>query len=215
MFLAIFLEWISVSEAQRLMHVRVSNVLSPSRQVTSRVQHGSVGGHLLFLMYINHVVSGFSCRFKIFAEYVILYLARENTSHSTMMCLFCREIYIYLLVKQLLGDLEMNVDKCVDLKFGPKSSILTVPGDSRYKVVTVISDWSSLHSDLGVMADPNLKFMLMSEDLRQLQRGLQQISLVVPCVGTLIFLRTLLSSMSTQPNSVSKLEYGCQLWNVG
>ena len=72
------LEWTSAFLTQRLMKVRVSNVLSAPWHVTSGVPQGSVLGPLLFLLYINHVVSGLTCRFKVFADDVKLYLAHKN-----------------------------------------------------------------------------------------------------------------------------------------
>ena len=75
------MEWIRVSLTQRLMQVRVSDV-----------PQDSVLGILIFLLYINHVVSGLTYRFKIFADDVKLYLAHENTPSANDLSVLHRDI---------------------------------------------------------------------------------------------------------------------------
>ena len=53
-------------------------MLSSPRFVTIGVPQDSVLGLLFFFLYISHVVCGSSCRFKIFADDVKLYLSHVN-----------------------------------------------------------------------------------------------------------------------------------------
>ena len=46
--------------------------------VTSGVPQGSCLGPVLFLIYVNHVVSGLTCRYKVFADDIKLYLAHDD-----------------------------------------------------------------------------------------------------------------------------------------
>ena len=57
------------------MQVRVHHAASSWHRVSSGVPQGSVLGPQLFLIYVNNVVSGLRCRYKIFADDIKLYLS--------------------------------------------------------------------------------------------------------------------------------------------
>ena len=68
------LDWICCFLTGRQMRVSVSGSLSDPKQVKSGVPPGSVLGPILFLVYVNHVPSAISSRFKIFADDLKIYL---------------------------------------------------------------------------------------------------------------------------------------------
>ena len=77
------LDWIIVFLTNIQMKVKVRSSLSSPRQVFNGVPQGSVHGLLLFIVYINFVVSSLSCKFKIFAHNIKLYLAFDSLSSTS------------------------------------------------------------------------------------------------------------------------------------
>ena len=57
-------------------------MLNSARQVTSWVPQGSMPGPQLFLLFMNHVVTGSSCTVEIFIDDIKLYLAHEKNLAS-------------------------------------------------------------------------------------------------------------------------------------
>ena len=68
--------------------------------------------------------------FKVFAEYVKLYLAHENTLRATYDVSVLQRVKDLLIATGAACGLKMNADKCVVLRFGPIYSNPSVPGDS-------------------------------------------------------------------------------------
>ena len=68
-------DWINVFLTNRRMKVKIQSSLSSPRYVFSSVPQGSGLDHLLFIVYINFVVSSLSCKCK------------KRGSHKTVPCL--------------------------------------------------------------------------------------------------------------------------------
>ena len=144
------------------MQTRVLGATSEWHQVTSGVPQGSVLGPVLFLIYVNHVVHRLSCRYKIFADDIKLYLSSVPDVPSVGSGALQQDIDILVATSASWG-LVMNTDKCVCLRFGPRSLGDCVAGSSPYFVGGVRIKFSRTHSDLGVKVDRNLKFHDHSE----------------------------------------------------
>ena len=204
------LDWINVFLTNRQMKVKVRNSLSSPRQVFSGVPQGSVLGPLLFIVYINFVVSSLSCKFKIFADDIKLYLAFDSLSPTHEDFSVLQADVDQLVRTSAAWGLKMNSDKCVVIRFAPKSSPLPFSGLSPYKIDDEYIKFVTCHSDLGVCVDRSLKF---HEHIRR----------SVAVVGNLT--TNLLScTVCRDPDFLvdlytthvrPKLEYASQVWNTG
>ena len=74
------------------MRVKVGSSLSYFKCVTSGVPQGSVLGQILFLIYVNHVVSGLKCDYQIFADDIKLYLGFHHENFNSALNDFQYEI---------------------------------------------------------------------------------------------------------------------------
>ena len=103
--------WVQIFLTCRTMRIRVNGKLSESRPVTSGVPQGSVLGPVLFLIYVNHVVSQLNCKFMIFADDTKLYLAHSDNLPASQSYL---QADIDTLVRTGSSwGLVMNTAKCV------------------------------------------------------------------------------------------------------
>ena len=114
------------------MCVKVADSYSRAVPVTSGVPQGSVLGHSLFLIYINHVVSHLNCELEIFADDIKLHLSFECLDAHTRLSL---QSDVDLLVSTSSSrELHINPSKCAVIRFASRSSALPVTGLSPYRV---------------------------------------------------------------------------------
>ena len=105
------LHWICNFLTERLMKVRVSNHFSSIVNVTSGVPQGTCLGPVLFLIYVNHVVSQLRCSYKIFADDVKIYLEHDFASSSAeSSAMLQHDINTLTSVSRSWG-LTMNIDR--------------------------------------------------------------------------------------------------------
>ena len=158
---------------------------------------------------MNHVVHRLSCRYKIFADDIKLYLSSAPNAPSVGSGPLQQDIDMLVTTGASWG-LVMNTDKCVCLRFGPRSLGDCSAGSSPYSVGGVRIKFSRTHSDLGVKVDRNLKF---HDHIRETAGA---------CNGITTNLFT--STACREPNFLlsiykmhvrHKLEYGSQIWNLG
>ena len=203
------LSWIECFLRERSMQVKVSGSISESRSVKSGVPQGSVLGPLLFLIYVNHTISNLECHYKIFADDTKLYLSYSSQEFSTGETAVQRDIDALVHTSKSWG-LEMNVSKCVCLRFCSRALDAQHVGDSPYTVGSKSIRFASSHSDLGVTIDRSLKF----------HDHIRRSANVCNALTTNIFSCTLNREAEFLINIYKshirpKLEYCSPLWNVG
>ena len=76
------LKWISSFLSDRKQRVTLNGAQSSWRPVISGVPQGTVLGPLLFLLYINDIVSDITSEIRLFADDCILYRAIKDPSDS-------------------------------------------------------------------------------------------------------------------------------------
>lgn len=153
------LRWIERFLLGRTMRVSIQGAISSQRSVDSGVPQGSVLGPVLFLIYINHVAAHLSCKFKIFADDLKIFMGirdpisvTNTVSHDAARyqldidCL-CRTAKSW--------GLDMNHKKCTVLRFKRKNHDVPAP---TYHVDGIPLCVTRTQSDLGVVVDDSLKF---------------------------------------------------------
>lgn len=68
------LDWTRSFLVGRTMSVKVKDIASRDREVLSGAPQGSVLGPILFLIYISHVAANLSCKRKVFADDLKIYM---------------------------------------------------------------------------------------------------------------------------------------------
>ena len=107
------LGWIEDFLVGRTMKVGVSGSLSSSREVSSGVPQGSVLGPLLFLIFVNHLVSSLSCHYMIFADDLKIYLGTHAEIDQQRLQTDIDTLY----ATATDWGLMFNVGKCANLRF--------------------------------------------------------------------------------------------------
>ena len=194
--------WLSDFLIGRNMAVCVAGCCSAPNAVSSGVPQGSVLGPLLFLVFINHLVSDLSCYYKIFADDLKIYLAS-----STPACPDLQSCTDLLHRRARDWGLQFNIDKCANLRFQRGSS----PNeDSLFNIGGIPIEFSSVHCDLGVSVDCHLKFHRHIELIAAKVGGIASNILRATVCRSPDFMLTILVS-HLRPI----LEYASPLWNTG
>ena len=102
-------------------------VLSQRVEVKSGVPQGLVLGPVLFLIYVNHVVSNLQSKYKIFADDLKVYLSVKCDDCESLAQSIQTDINI-LYETSLSWGLEMNVRKCKCIRFSPINCALPFIG---------------------------------------------------------------------------------------
>ena len=147
------LKWISCFIHGRTQRVVLDNCLFSVADVISGVPQGSVLGPILFIMFINDVVSS-SCgntNVKLFADDLKLYSIYNSTDWS----LNLQQSVDQLVYWSNLWQLKININKCHVLSIRNKSRTNT---SFQYVLDGVSLSNVSNTSDLGVNIDCNLSF---------------------------------------------------------
>ena len=151
------LGWIGEFLVGRSMQVVVDGQCSFARGVHSGVPQGSVLGPLLFIIFVNNLTPALTCKSKLFADDLKLYLEvpRFRNYCPDILSTFQSDISTVLATSESWG-LSMNYNKCVSLRFG-SGNLDTSSWPSYYLNGSPISsDQSAV--DLGVKVDTSLRF---------------------------------------------------------
>ena len=205
----LILAWISSFLTNRSMNVCVMGQRSSSKAILSGVPQGSVLGPLLFLVYINHIGSQLSCKYKIFADDLKIYACSTRPSESHTVSSLQSDIEILSRTSESWG-LRLNASKCAVLRFtrGLRDQIDRTT--SPYLLDGATLPFVNSHRDLGVLIDTSFKFHEHIASISHKASGLSHSFLKSTVCRHPDFMLFLLK---THIRPV--LEYGSCLWNTG
>lgn len=149
------LSWISDFLDCRRMRVSIAGTWSSEKEVPSGVPQGSVLGPLLFLIFINHLVSDLDCKALIFADDLKIYLASRRYDGGVLDRVRLQSCIDRLSEVASSWGLLFNRQKCANIRFQRCRPLMT---DSMFKLDGEDISCVSSHVDLGVLVDSDLKF---------------------------------------------------------
>lgn len=195
------LKWIEDWLSNRIQFTRVGTTYSTFATLTSGVIQGSCLGPLLFLLYINDIVSVLhgSARCKLFADDVKLYCCIDVDTDSIMMQCNIDAIIQWSALWQLI----ISENKCLSLLAGNK--IVCLPPYKLYNNTVAIS---SCTRDLGVIINSRLQYVEHINEITAKAR--QKLGLIFKCFTT--------RDPATLKNAYTAyvrpiLEYASPVWN--
>jgi hypothetical protein len=150
------LAWISCFLLNRSQCVVIENTFSSVSDVLSGVPQGSVLGPILFLIFINDIVScnvNNYCVFKMFADDLKLYTVVSTNLSSNRLQNVLNEIFTWSQAWQL----SINISKCAILRVDNSRHPNTMA--HRYSINGQYLNTPKTVSDLGVTVDPKLSFI--------------------------------------------------------
>ena len=148
------LRWIINYLSDRTQVVKVKNILSSEKQVTSGVIQGSVLGPILFTIFINDIDHGVkNCVLLKYADDIRIYRTfRPDLPSQTLNSNLVQSDIDALSSWSTLWDLKFNVAKCCILHFGRSNQ------GANYNLNNQHLSKKQQEKDLGILFSNNFKF---------------------------------------------------------
>lgn len=192
------LGWISAFVSERRQQVMIANCFSIQLQVNSGVPQGSVLGPLLFLVYVNDIVTSVTadCKLLLFADDLKVFTCGTNSNFENL------QMSLSLIVDwSHTWQLPIAEAKCRVISFGGHK-------EEQYSIANFPLTRSTTVCDLGVTFTSNLKFTKHCETISS--KAMARAYLILKCFVSND--RSLLKQayfVYVRP----LLEYCTQVWN--
>ena len=161
------LGWVKAFLVGRSQQVRVNDVLSSSKPVTSGVPQGSVLGPLLFLIYINDMLDSIQCDSLLYADDAKLYsICDRNVVTEPTLALSLSDINAWSKIWQL----ALSIPKCKIFCFGKPNT------QPAYEISGANLEMESEISDLGVLLSSDAK--TSEHCVKTSKKGLGKVALI-------------------------------------
>ena len=150
------LKWIESFLVGRKMSVVLSGTKSSNVSVDSGVPQGSVIGPVLFIIFVNHLMSGLKNKVMMFADDLKLYVKLPHPNQGLNVNTHGQEDIDLLVNTATSWGLKLNASKCVVLRF--RRNFSQIAANQIYTVNGAPLLEKEAHRDLGVLIDTSLKF---------------------------------------------------------
>ena len=202
-FSRLVMGWIEDFLIGRSMFVSVGPEDSEDRDVLSGVPQGSVLGPLLFLIYVNGLTAGMTCKWYAFADDYKIYSRGAPGGGADRLL----QLDLNLFSERASSwNLKINPAKSVVMRFGSG----TQPAGANYLLAERPLQFVSNHRDLGVMVDYRLRFHDHVAGVVRKSRGLVNQLLRGTICRKPKFMITLFIS-HIRP----LMDFSARVWNVG
>ena len=144
------------SEIAELLNV-ILRLLSSVRSVSNGVPQESVLGSVLFLVYVNFLISGLPSNHGAFSDDCKIYLHYSRDAVQNGMTTLQRDLEQLAMVADS-WNLSLNRSKCV-MRFSRRfAGWNNIVSDFKYELGGAALEVVTHHRDLGVVVDRDLKF---------------------------------------------------------
>jgi ribonucleases P/MRP protein subunit RPP40 len=194
------LNWIKSYLNDRSQQVIVDNTFSDSIPVISGVPQGSVLGPLLFLVYINDIVSALpdGVKIKLFADDCKIYIIFSyNSNLPSTLSLALDNIFNWIETWQL----KLSLEKCAVLHLGHNNP------RNKYYIGNHLLSVCSNYKDLGFIIDDKLNFKNHYDTI--ITKGYRMSNLILRALHGQNP-RTIIWAYCTYVRPI--LEYGSSIW---
>lgn len=153
------LDWLRSFLRGRKMSVVVAGIKSNCVPVTSGVPQGSVVGPILFIIFVNHLMSNLINKVMMFADDMKLYIKLPHSKLTKDMqnAYSSGQEDVNTIVRTSLSwGLKLNSSKCVILRFRRNFANMAVPVEYTIEEEPITE--KEAYRDLGILLDCSLKF---------------------------------------------------------
>lgn len=195
------LRWLKSYLQNRSQLVAIKGFISSPASVTSGVPQGSHLGPLLFIIFINDLVSKMSSHCLLYADDLKVFSKIDNVND----CIKLQKDLQRLSEWCSVNKMYLNVSKCFFISFTKKHNKIIY----TYTLDNIALDRRTIARDLGVLFDAELSFRQHYEHITK--RSRQLLGFIIRNTkdfkkpGSLIYLFQALVR--------TVLEYGCQVWS--
>ena len=197
--------WIGDFLTERSMYVSVAGCSSEQMPVLSGVPQGSVLGPLLFLIYVNSIADGISCKWYAYADDFKVFLQYSADERVTSGNRIQHDLDL-LCSRSLSWNLKLNSNKCVVMRFGCSYE----DGGSGYFINDSELQLVKSHRDLGILVDHQLKFHLHVDTIvSKASQMANQLLRATICREPLFMVTLFISHIRPL------LDYCSTVWNLG
>jgi hypothetical protein len=144
------LRWLASYLSNRSQLVAVKGYTSSAISVFSGVPQGSHLGPLLFIVFINDLVSRLSCPALLYADDLKIYTSIENTNQSTILQNDLEAVSEWC----TSNNMDLNINKCYVIYFTRKTNEFI----HTYHIRDGVLARTDTVRDLGVIFDEKLSF---------------------------------------------------------
>jgi hypothetical protein len=194
------LGWIREWLTDRKQVVKVGEAISNQLTVTSGVPQGSVLGPLLFIIFINDIITDLTCKLRLFADDCIVYSEIRNNADTQILqdnlCKICSWVKV--------NNMELNEKKSQLITFTTKRTIRKC----NYEVNSVPLNPVDNCKYLGIILNSKLTWKKQVENV--IKKGMKRLHFVMRNLrGSNVEAKEMAYKSIVRP----LMEYGSVVWD--
>lgn len=195
------LRWVCSYLSNRSQLVAIKGYISSPVKIVSGIPQGSHLGPLLFIIFINDLVSYLKCPTLLYADDLKIFLSVSDIDS----CLKIQRDLDTLASWCNSNGMALNTNKCSCISFTKKRQRTTY----NYSINGILLERKSIVKDLGVVFDEQLSFRSHYEQI--INKGNQLLGFIVRSTKNFKKPQSLITLFCSVVRPI--LEYACPIWS--